>query len=176
MVDSLFFDLTRNLLSYYYYANKAIRNKSSQGLAVIFQVDLHSAKPVYQQLIDQVKFAIASGKLKPGDKMAPIREVATSIRVNRNTVAKVYSELEREGLLYSKAGQGSFVSDRGSDLSGKVRREQLTQRIDEILAQARLYEFSREAILELIERRLDKVFIPTKNQPNPIDNNSSQKD
>lgn len=125
---------------------------------MLFQVDLHSTKPVYQQLIDQVKFAIASEKLRPGDRLPPIREVAASIRVNRNTVAKVYSELEREGLLYSRAGQGSFVSDRGSDLSGKVRREQLTQSIDEIVAQARLYEFSREALEALLSKRIDRVF------------------
>lgn len=140
---------------------------------MIFQVDLQSAKPVYQQLIDQVKFAIASGKLRPGDRIPPIRDVAAEIRVNRNTVAKVYSELEREGLIYSRAGQGSFVSDRGSDLSNKVRREQLTQRIDEILAQARLYEFSREAISELIARRMDKVFIDSSTSTSSSKNKDS---
>ncbi len=125
---------------------------------MFFQVNFHDAKPVYQQLIDQVKFAVASGRLRAGDKLPSIRDVAVEVRVNRNTIARVYGELEREGVVYSRPGQGCFVSDRGSDLSATVQREQLAARADEMLAQARLFGFSRAQTLELIQERMAVVF------------------
>ncbi|MBI5154722.1 GntR family transcriptional regulator [Candidatus Poribacteria bacterium] len=125
---------------------------------MFFQVDFHDAKPVYQQLIDQVKFAVASGRLRPGEKLPSIRDVAIEVRVNRNTIARVYNELEREGIVYSRPGQGCFVSDRGSALSESVQREQLEARADELLAQARLFGFTRGQTLELIQERMAAVF------------------
>ncbi|MDX1973647.1 MAG: GntR family transcriptional regulator [Candidatus Sumerlaeia bacterium] len=125
---------------------------------MLFQIDLHSTKPVYQQLVDQVKQAIATNRLRAGDRLPPIRDLAAELCINRNTIAKVYSELEREGLLYSRAGQGSFVSDKGTELSNRVRREQLTERIDELLTQARLFSYTQEQIEELIRKRLDRYY------------------
>ena len=66
---------------------------------MIFQVDPASSKPVYQQLMDQVKLAIAGRRLRPGDKLPTVRDLAVQLRINRNTVARVYSELEREGAI-----------------------------------------------------------------------------
>ena len=125
---------------------------------MFFEVDLQSPKAVYQQLIDQAKYAIASGRLAPGDRLPSIRDVAVAVRVNRNTVARVYGELEREGLVYTRPGQGCFVGDRGSGLSAAVRHQQLQERLDEVLAQGRLFEVSREELLALIESRLDIIY------------------
>lgn len=125
---------------------------------MLFQVDFHSAKAVYRQLMSQVKFAVATGRLKPGEKLPPIRDVAVEVRVNRNTVAKVYQELEREGIVYTRPGQGCFVSDRESALSREVREEQLLEHLDDFLAQARLFSFSRQEVVDLIMARLDVVY------------------
>jgi GntR family transcriptional regulator len=125
---------------------------------MFFEVDLQSPKAVYQQLIDQVKFAVASGRLAPGDRLPSIRDVAVAVRVNRNTVARVYGELEREGVVYTRPGQGCFVSDRGSGLSTAVRRQQLVERLDELLAQARLFRVSRDELVSLVESRLDVIY------------------
>ncbi|MGI8906009.1 MAG: GntR family transcriptional regulator [Candidatus Sumerlaeaceae bacterium] len=125
---------------------------------MLFQVDLAGAKPVYQQLVDQVKFAIASGRLLPGDRLPPVRDVAVQVRVNRNTVARVYSELEREGVLYTRAGQGTFVSDRGSQLTRTVQRKQLQASLDELLSQAKLFGLSREQVLTIFSERMETIY------------------
>ena len=125
---------------------------------MLFQIDSHHSKPVYQQLIDQIKFAVASGRLRCGEKLPSIRDVAVQARINRNTVAKVYSELEREGVVYSRPGQGCFVSDRGSTLSQEAQKERLREKLDEVLAQARLFGFSQIQLQELIDNRLKIVF------------------
>lgn len=125
---------------------------------MFFQVDLNSSKPVYQQLIDQVKFAVASGRLRPGERLPPIRELAVELRVNRNTIARVYAELEREHVVLNRAGQGCFVSERGSSLSRTEQRKQLTARLDELLAQAKLFGFSSEQTSELFTQRMNVVF------------------
>lgn len=125
---------------------------------MFFDVDFQSAKPVYQQLIDQVKFAVASGRLREGDKLPSIRDVAVEVRVNRNTIARVYSELEREGIVYTRPGQGCFVSNQGSKLSEEVRRQQLIGLLDDLLAQARLFGFTRGELVDIMMSRLNVVY------------------
>lgn len=125
---------------------------------MLFQIDLSAAKPVYQQLVDQVKFAVASGRLQPGDRLPPVRDVAIQVRVNRNTVARVYSELEREGILYTRSGQGTFVNDLGSLLSRGVQRKQLQASLDELLAQAKLFGLSRDQVLNIFNDRMESIY------------------
>lgn len=125
---------------------------------MIFEVDLHSPKPVYQQLVDQVKLAVASGRLKPGDRLPSIRDVAVDVRVNRNTVARVYAELESEGVVYTRPGQGAFVSDRGSRVDEAVRREEIERRLDDVFAQARLFGFERRALREVVDERIEAIY------------------
>lgn len=128
---------------------------------MFFEVDLTSSKAVYQQLIDQVKLAVASDRLQTGDRLPPIRDVAVQVRVNRNTVARVYAELEREGIVYTRAGQGCFISDRGSSLSRAEQRRQIFTRLEEIIAQARLFGMTREKLSEMFHERLEAIFPPS---------------
>ncbi|MCB2153959.1 GntR family transcriptional regulator [bacterium] len=125
---------------------------------MFFEVDLQNSKPVYQQLIDQVKLACASGRLKPDDRLPSIREVAVALRVNRNTIARVYSELEREGLVYTRAGQGCFVSGRESDLRADVREEEIARRAEELVAQAKLYGFSEQDIRRVLDGQIRDIY------------------
>ncbi len=125
---------------------------------MLFRIDPSSPKPVYQQLMDQIKFSVASARLQPGDRLPTVRDVAVQVRVNRNTVARVYSELEREGLLVTRAGQGTFVGDRGSTVSRVEQRRQLTARLDDLCAEAKLFGFTRDQVLALISDRLKAVY------------------
>jgi len=124
---------------------------------MLFKIDPNSAKPVYQQLIDQVKYAVASGRLREGDRLGSIRDVAVQIRANRNTVARAYSDLEREGVIRSRPGQGSFISDSGPDIGQKRARKILSDAIDEVLAQARQFRLSQAELLSIVRERLSKV-------------------
>src|SRR3954467_6539520 len=96
-----------------------------------FQLSFKSGKPVYLQIVDQVKVAAASGALVSGDPLPSIRPLAEELRVNRNTVAKAYAELESQGVIETRAGKGCFVRANHSPFRKAVRLELLTERVDE---------------------------------------------
>src|ERR1051325_1370 len=75
------------------------------------QIDAKDPMPLYAQLERAVRDAIASGKLKPGDKLPTVRQLAVDLRINANTVAKVYLELERTGVVETRRGVGTFISE-----------------------------------------------------------------
>src|SRR6185295_3665473 len=101
-----------------------------------FQINFKAGKPVYLQIVDQVKDAAASGAVQPGDPLPSIRPLAEDLRVNRNTVAKAYAELEAQGIIETAAGKGCFVKPGGSPLKKSVRLERLADQIDETIVQA----------------------------------------
>ena len=95
---------------------------------MLFQLNFKSAKAVYLQLVDQVKAASASGAVRPGDPLPGIRPLAEELRVNRNTVAKAYAELESQGIVESLAGRGCFVRANGSPFRKDVRRKLVAEK------------------------------------------------
>src|SRR5881392_142583 len=79
-------------------------------MSSVFQVNTAHPMPIYAQLEQTIRFAIATGKLRPGEKLPTVRQLAVELRVNANTVARVYTELERAGVLETRRGVGSFVA------------------------------------------------------------------
>jgi GntR family transcriptional regulator len=79
-------------------------------VASVVALDPHDSTPIYAQLERGVRAAIATGRLKPGDQLPTVRQLAVELRVNANTVARVYAELERSGVIETKRGVGSFIS------------------------------------------------------------------
>ena len=123
-----------------------------------FEVTFKSAKPVYTQLVDQVKAAAASGALKPGDALPSIRPLAEELRVNRNTVAKAYSELETLGIIETIAGKGCFIRDSGtSPLRKDARRRLVAEQLDEAVVQAHHLQIDREDFVRLAGERYDAL-------------------
>jgi GntR family transcriptional regulator len=92
--------------------------------------------PIYLQIVNQVKYLIASGRLAPGEEIPPIRVLAQQLLINPNTVARAYLELEREGVVAKKHGSGTYVSDAASPLARRERVKILQQRIDALLVEA----------------------------------------
>src|ERR1051326_1994330 len=90
---------------------------------VLIQLNFKSGKPVYLQIVDQIKLAAASGALQPGEALPYIRPLAEELRVNRNTIAKAYSELENLGVIETVPGKGCFLSENHAALRKEVRRE-----------------------------------------------------
>src|ERR1041384_83562 len=86
--------------------------------------------PIYRQIVDQVKYLVAAGRLTPGEELPPIRGLAEQLVVNPNTVARAYLELERAGIVTKRQGSGTYVSDAGSPLKRRERLKILTQRAD----------------------------------------------
>ena len=91
----------------------------------------HDGVPIYRQIVNQVKYLVASARLKPGDELPPIRRLAEDLLINPNTVARAYRDLEAAGVLLSRRGSGTQVSNNGSPLSRaeKMRIEASTNRL-----------------------------------------------
>ena len=122
---------------------------------MIFQVDFQAGKPVYLQLADQIRYAAASGRLRPGEPLPALRPLAEELRVNRNTIAKAYAELEAQGIVETAPGKGFFVKENKSPFSETVRQRLLTAEIDEAVVMAHHLQVGREKFLTLVGERLD---------------------
>jgi GntR family transcriptional regulator len=120
-----------------------------------FQLNFKAGKPVYLQLVDQVKSAAASGAIADGEPLPSIRPLAEELRVNRNTVAKAYAELESQGVIQTIAGKGCFVRTQPSPFRKDVRVKLLTEEIDTAVVQAHHLQIDRAAFLRLAETRFD---------------------
>jgi GntR family transcriptional regulator len=120
-----------------------------------FQLNFKSGKPVYLQMVDQVKAAAASGAVGVGDALPSIRPLAEQLRVNRNTVAKAYAELERQGVIETQAGRGCFVRPNDTPYKKTVRVELLTQAVDEAVVQAHHLQVGKDEFIRLADERFD---------------------
>jgi len=115
--------------------------------------------PIYAQIVNQVKYLVASGRLAPGDEVPPIRVLAERLTINPNTVARAYRELEAAGLVEKRRTAGTFISGAGSPLARRERLKILTERVDALLAEARQMGVTMEDVVELIGRR-DRAMQP----------------
>jgi GntR family transcriptional regulator len=121
---------------------------------MLIRINYSSGKPVYLQVVDQIKMAAASGALKPGEPLPCIRPLAEELRVNRNTIAKAYSELESTGVIETVPGKGCFLKQNNSPLRKDVRRKMLIDEIDQTIVQAHHLQIARDEFLDLIRQRL----------------------
>src|SRR5499427_2941440 len=120
----------------------------------MFQVDTKHPTPIYHQLERSVRFAIATGKLGIGDQLPTVRQLAVDLRINANTVAKVYAELERAGVLATQRGIGTFVRDNPTPVALATRRDrtrELRPLVDRLLADASAIGISLHEIVQYIK-------------------------
>lgn len=122
---------------------------------MLFQITFKSGKPVYLQIVDQVKHAAAAGTLRPGELLPSIRPLAEELRVNRNTIARAYAELESQGVIDAVAGKGCFVREQHTPFRKDVRRKLLSKTIDEAVVHAHHLRFTRAEFLTMSEERFD---------------------
>ena len=121
---------------------------------MMMQINFKSGKPVYLQVVDQIKAAAASGELQPGEALPSIRPLAEELRLNRNTVAKAYTELENLGVIETQPGRGSFLKENHSPLRKEVRRKMLIEEIDQAIVMAHHLQVPGPEFLELIQERM----------------------
>ncbi len=123
---------------------------------MLLQINFRSGKPVYLQLVDQVKAAAASGALRPGEALPSVRPLAEELRVNRNTISRAYSELESQGVIETVPGKGCFLKDNHARLRKDIRRKLLIEEIDQVILMAHHLQVSGSELLKLIEDRLEE--------------------
>jgi len=124
---------------------------------MLLQINFKSGKPVYLQVVDQIKAATAAGTLQAGEALPSIRPLAEELRVNRNTIAKAYGELENQGVIETLPGKGCFVRPNNSPLKKDVRRKLLIEEIDEVIVQAHHLAVPRAEFLELVRERVEAL-------------------
>ena len=131
-------------------------NTITLGLDMIMRIDTTSSVPVYAQIIEQVKRAIAVGALKPGDSLGSLRETAVKLRVHPLTVSKAYKILEQEGLVESRQGSGSFIADGIAVPTEKFKRESISISLEKAMSDAVHLGLSGDELRALIEEKLRK--------------------
>ena len=120
----------------------------------MFQVDTSHPTPLYHQLERSIRFAIATGKLGLGDQLPTVRQLAVDLRINANTVAKVYTELERSGVVETRRGVGTFVTARPNEAASQREREKrLRELSDYFVAETHKHGFSIDDVIEHLEKR-----------------------
>jgi GntR family transcriptional regulator len=119
-------------------------------------IDPKSGVPLYRQIIESVKFSIASGDLIPGDQLPTVRQLAVDLEVNPNTVIRAYKEMEIEGVLDTQQGSGTFVSNARPEIDALERGRMLDQILTELLARASGYGFTLEDVLGGLRQRKEQ--------------------
>ena len=120
-------------------------------------VDPTSPKPIYKQVVDGVRMAIALGSLKAGDRLPAIREMAVKTRVHRNTIVRAYQELEYQGLLRGRQGSGFYVTDNGGQRERSVRKEALLEKVHEIVVEARMADMTTQQLLRMVRKKVEEM-------------------
>jgi GntR family transcriptional regulator len=122
---------------------------------VEFKLDLKSGVPFHRQIVDQIRYGIASDRLMPGEQLPTVRELAVHLQVNPNTVRKAYSELEILGILDTQQGTGTFVSNKQVEIGPEEKKRMLRQICDELVARGHQYGFTLKEIVNHLNRRLE---------------------
>ena len=120
------------------------------------RIDNSSERPVYQQIIDQIKRDIALGRLLMGEQLATVRQLASLLAINPNTIAKAYRLLEREGIITTRPGAGAFVADLSTNLSRAVRKKLVCEDMERIVVDAVHMQIDRETLTGWFEETAEK--------------------
>jgi GntR family transcriptional regulator len=120
-------------------------------------ISVRDGVPIYRQIVNQVRYMIASGLLLPGDEISPIRTLALQLKVTPNTIVKAYGELENAGMIHKRRGSGTYVSEIQSTLASKERKRIIEQRIDALLSEAHQLSFSAAELLSIFQRRQTEI-------------------
>jgi len=117
-------------------------------------IDPKSALPIYRQISDQIRRAVAAGQLMPGDQLPSVRDLAAQLLVNPNTVARVYRDLERDGLLETRRGMGTYVSASAAAMADAERRRLVSDQLEKAARDVRAFGISAEEAAEMFRRIL----------------------
>jgi GntR family transcriptional regulator len=120
-----------------------------------FKLDLKSGVPFYRQIVDQIRYGIASKRLLPGEQLPTVRDLAVRLEINPNTVRKAYSELEILGVLDTQQGTGTFVAGKEIEIGDVEKDRMLSQICDELVARGQQYNLTLNDIVNHLHRRLE---------------------
>lgn len=120
------------------------------------RIDNASDRPVYQQIIDQVKRDIAIGRLAKDERLPTVRQLAGQLAINPNTISKAYREMEQEGIITTRPGSGTFVAGLDSELSGSVKRKLICDDLERAVVDAFHMQIDEQTLLKWFEEQIRK--------------------
>ena len=123
---------------------------------MLFTIDNASNRAVYQQIIDQVKRAVALGNLCKGEKLPTVRQLAGKLLINPNTIGKAYRQLEQEGIIITKPGAGAYVAQLDNTLSKAVREKLVLEQLEMIVVDAIHMQVGKEMLIEWFNQTLEQ--------------------
>lgn len=121
-------------------------------MALRIRLNTHSGEPLYRQIVEQVKYHVACGRLVPGEQLPSIRALAGELKINPRTVVRSYEELQHAGLVVMRHGQGVFVSENRGPVPVSVRRRTLEELARRLIAEASRLGASRDDVLDVVEK------------------------
>ena len=124
------------------------------------RIDNASGRPVYQQIMDQVKRDIALGRLTKDEKLPTVRQLAGRLAINPNTIAKAYRQLEQEGIIVTKPGAGAFVANLDSNLSKAVRKRIICEELERIAVEAFHMQIDTKSLSQWFGDAVEKFNLP----------------
>ncbi len=126
-------------------------------MTIFIRIEPSSSVPIYRQIIDQIKYQVATGMLKEGDKVPSIRDLASKLAVNQNTILKVYNELCRENVLKIERGDGTYVSSNKQNIPVAERKKAVASILREAAVQAVQLDLSLEQARELLTKEYELI-------------------
>ncbi len=126
-------------------------------MIIFVRIEPSSSVPIYRQIIDQIRYQVATGVLKEGDKVPSVRELATRLAVNQNTVLKVYNELCRQNVLRIERGDGTYVSSNKQTIPAAERRQAVSNVLREAAVLAIQLELPIEQVGELLQKEYESI-------------------
>jgi GntR family transcriptional regulator len=128
-------------------------------MPAIFTVDPHTGVPIYLQLIEQVKRSVALGVLAPGERLPTVKQLATDLTINPNTVARAYRELERDGVIETSVGRGSFVRQNGAgDAAAAALSDVASSAVDAAVREAKSLGLKKSQLREIFHHALERWY------------------
>jgi len=115
------------------------------------KVDPHSDIPIYRQMVDAIVAAIEAGEIRIGDKLPSIRELSAKLKINPNTTAKVYRELELRGFLESRAGAGCFVRQMDEKAAAEEKKQRMQVLLDKVLGEAKAQRIDERDFIRFLK-------------------------
>jgi GntR family transcriptional regulator len=121
-----------------------------------FGLDPADGTPIYRQIIRQIEYAVLSGRMRPGDRLPTIRSLAVALKINPNTIARAYGELEIRGVLVTQVGSGTFISDKKPE-TDDGRKQKINKIVDRFMAEMKALGVGKKELTELIKGGFNEV-------------------
>jgi len=119
------------------------------------QLDFRSNQPIYLQIVEQIQGQIAGGQLQPGDQLPTVRQLATDLRVNFNTVARAYRLLDEAGLISTQHGRGTYVWEQPPEAERRLHEKSLEEITQDFIRQASQQGYQPQEILQAVEQEIN---------------------